>query len=59
VLDLVASGATTPRIADALVLSDETVASHIKNIRRKLGVRSREEAVRVAHELVGLAHVAS
>jgi two-component system, NarL family, response regulator LiaR len=52
VLDLIASGATTQTIADTLVLSDETVISHIKRIRRKLGVSSRADAVRAAQELL-------
>ena len=52
VLDLVAAGGTTQSIAHPLVLSDETVASHVKNINRKLGVRSRAEAVRAANRLL-------
>jgi two-component system, NarL family, response regulator LiaR len=55
ILDLVAGGGTTRSIADTLVLSDETVSSHIKNIRRKLGVRSRAEAVQSARQLMELA----
>ena len=56
VLDLLASGAGTEAIAQALVLSTETVRSHLKNLYRKLGVRSREGAVEAAkrsRELVG------
>jgi NarL family two-component system response regulator LiaR len=45
VLDLLCEGRSTDAIAGALFLSDETVRSHIKNILRKLGVRSRQEAV--------------
>jgi NarL family two-component system response regulator LiaR len=45
VLDLLCEGRSTEDIADALVLSPETVRSHIKNILRKLGVRSRADAV--------------
>ena len=33
------------------MLSTETVRSHVKNILRKLKVRSREEAVAVADEM--------
>ena len=51
VLDLLASGARTDDIARALVLSTETVRSHLKNLYRKLGVRSREEAVKEALRL--------
>ena len=48
VLDLLTGGATTDDIARELVLSTETVRSHLKNLYRKLGVRSREDAVEAA-----------
>jgi NarL family two-component system response regulator LiaR len=51
VLDLLCERKTTDEIAEYLVLSTETVRSHIKRILRKLGVRSRAEAVAKAHEL--------
>jgi NarL family two-component system response regulator LiaR len=51
VLDLLSSGAGTEDIARTLVLSTETVRSHLKNLYRKLGVRSREEAVEAARRL--------
>jgi len=51
VLDLLASGAGTDEIARTLVLSIETVRSHLKNLYRKLGVRSREEAVEAARRM--------
>jgi DNA-binding NarL/FixJ family response regulator len=51
VLDLLCEGKGTQEIADTLVLSVETVRSHIKNTLRKLGVRSRAEAVKVAETL--------
>jgi NarL family two-component system response regulator LiaR len=51
VLDLLAAGAGTEDIARTLVLSTETVRSHLKNLYRKLGVRSREEAAEAAHRL--------
>jgi len=56
VLDLLVSGETTDGIARRLVLSTETVRSHLKNLYRKLGVRSRGEAIEAAErlrELVG------
>jgi DNA-binding NarL/FixJ family response regulator len=53
VLDLLCTQQGTEEIADQLVLSVETVRSHIKNILRKLGVRSREEAVALASRLRG------
>jgi len=45
VIDLLRDGRSTDAIADDLVLSTETVRSHVKNILRKLDVRSREDAV--------------
>lgn len=56
VLDLLTSGMGTEAIARTLVLSTETVRSHLKNVYRKLGVRSREEAAAAAvrmRDLVG------
>jgi two-component system, NarL family, response regulator LiaR len=49
VMDLLAKSLTTEQIAATLVLSSETVRTHVKNILRKLEVRSREEAVVVAY----------
>jgi two-component system, NarL family, response regulator LiaR len=54
VLDLLCDKRTTQEIADALVLSPETVRTHVKAILRKLGVRSRREAVAIARRLRGL-----
>jgi two-component system, NarL family, response regulator LiaR len=51
VLDLLTSGARTEEIARTLVLSTETVRSHLKNVYRKLGVRSREEAAEAARRM--------
>ncbi len=51
VLDLLCMQMGTEEIADQLVLSVETIRSHIKNILRKLGVRSRQEAVALASRL--------
>lgn len=51
VLDLLCQRRSTDEIAESLVLSGETVRSHVKNILRKLGVRSRQQAVEVAKEL--------
>jgi two-component system, NarL family, response regulator LiaR len=51
VLDLLCAGANTEAIAEDLVLSPETVRSHVKNLLRKLGVKSRREAVLAAHRL--------
>jgi NarL family two-component system response regulator LiaR len=51
VLDLLCGAQSTEAIAESLVLSAETVRSHVKNLLRKLGVRSREEAVALAGNL--------
>jgi NarL family two-component system response regulator LiaR len=51
VLDLLCQESSTDEIADTLVLSVETVRSHIKSVLRKLGVRSRQEAVKAASGL--------
>ncbi len=59
VLDLLCQGKDTKQIAEALVLSEETVYSHAKNLLRKLQVHSRREAIeaaqRLRHPAVGLA----
>jgi two-component system, NarL family, response regulator LiaR len=59
VLDLLCEGRDTKRIAEVLVLSEETIYTHTKNLLRKLNVHSRQEAVEVAQLLrrpiVGLA----
>ena len=51
VLDLLCQERSTDDIADALVLSVETVRSHIKSVLRKLGVRSRQDAIKAAARL--------
>lgn len=51
VLDRLCAGASTDDIANALVLSTETVRSHIKNVLRKLQVSSRADAIAVAREM--------
>jgi NarL family two-component system response regulator LiaR len=58
VLDQLVLGATTSTIASALFLTEDTVYSHVKNIMRKLGVRSRSDAVKAAERLVRLAGAA-
>jgi NarL family two-component system response regulator LiaR len=53
VVDLLYEGRSTEQIADSLVLSTETVRSHIKNLMRKLGARTRSEAVQLAQRMRG------
>ena len=53
VMDLICERKTTDEIAVALVLSPETVRSHVKHILRKLGARSREEAIAVTTRMRG------
>jgi len=53
VIDLLKAAKSTDKIADELVLSTETVRSHVKNILRKLDVRTREEAVLAADRMRG------
>jgi two-component system nitrate/nitrite response regulator NarL len=50
VVDLLNEGRGTAQIADALVITRETVRSHVKHILRKLGASSREEAVELAQQ---------
>jgi DNA-binding NarL/FixJ family response regulator len=51
VLDLLTTGASTADIAVDLVLSPETVLTHVKNILKKLGVHSRRDAIVQAERL--------
>jgi DNA-binding NarL/FixJ family response regulator len=53
VLDLLSRGCDTHEMAAALVVSEETIYSHVKNVLRKLGVHSRQEAIRAAQSLRG------
>ena len=51
IVDLLGPERTTVEIADTLVISHETVRSHVKSIMRKLGVHSRHEAPEAAERL--------
>jgi DNA-binding NarL/FixJ family response regulator len=53
VIDLLEAGQSTETMAQTLVLSVETVRTHLKNIHRKLGVRTREDALAVARRMRG------
>ena len=48
VLDMICAGMSTREISAALFVAEDTVYGHVKHMMRKLGVRSRAEAVSVA-----------
>jgi DNA-binding CsgD family transcriptional regulator len=48
ILRLIAQGRDTQAIADGLVISSNTVRTHLQNIFAKLGVHSKLEAVTLA-----------
>jgi two-component system, NarL family, response regulator LiaR len=51
VLDLLSAGRNEDQIADDLVLSVETVRSHVKSLHRKLGVHTRTELLDAVRRL--------
>jgi DNA-binding NarL/FixJ family response regulator len=50
VLEQLALGRSNREIAGALFVSDQTVKFHLRNVYRKLGVSTRTEAIRIAHD---------
>jgi DNA-binding NarL/FixJ family response regulator len=50
VLRLLAQELSNPQIAERLVVSRRTVDAHLRSIYDKLGVKSRDAAIRVARE---------
>jgi DNA-binding NarL/FixJ family response regulator len=51
VMALMAEGRTNREIAAALYISEKTASVHVSHILAKLGVRSRVQAVAVAHQV--------
>lgn len=50
VMDLLSTGASPVEIAKALVVTSETIDSHVQHIMRKLDAHSRAEAVEIAEQ---------
>ena len=56
VLQWMVKGLSNKEIAEQLFISDKTVKIHVSNIFKKLGVKSRSQAIiyAIQHELVEL-----
>jgi NarL family two-component system response regulator LiaR len=51
VMELLATGASTTDVADALFLTPDTIYTHVKSTMRKLGVHDRAAALAEVHQL--------
>jgi DNA-binding NarL/FixJ family response regulator len=51
IFDLLCDGLPPAEVGDRLVISRETVRTHVRNVMRKLGTRSRAEAIAKAADL--------
>lgn len=47
---MLAQGRSRPYIRDALILSKNTVATHIRHIYEKMGIHSQQELIDLAQE---------
>jgi DNA-binding NarL/FixJ family response regulator len=50
VLELLAAGMTSAAIAERLVVSVETVRTHVKGLLRRLGAKDRTHAISLAYQ---------
>lgn len=58
VFDLLVEGKTVPQIQEALVISEGTAKTHMRNIYKKAGVHSRQELLALAYSQSYPAHKA-
>ena len=51
ILTLIALGLTNKKIAQQLVISENTLRTHVRNLYRKLGVNNRTQAMKAGQDL--------